>query len=183
MTHGELTPNPFIKKHTRFRTSPGVPSTYRTKRPERSIDAGTRTRAPGMPARRRSSGYQKPRLAFHFATMPSESLPASGAPTIRKGEDQGEDDEGKKLDGARGRTHAPDTAWNETGADKRFVLDSVAVTLHDDLSRASTPSWNCLTIESAIGTIRTGYVSLPIPGANDNSATYYNSLSSSARSE
>lgn len=78
-----LTPKPLTNRQSKLRLNPsGLFSTYVVTQPLTQRETGARTSAPTRVARSRSSGYHTPpRLALMRATMRSESLPASGAPT------------------------------------------------------------------------------------------------------
>lgn len=81
-----LTPIPLMNKHTRFKVSPIGPETYFVIRAEARIGNGRN--APKKAARRRSSGYQYPRISLYLMTTLSDSRPESGAPTEEEKERQ-----------------------------------------------------------------------------------------------
>jgi hypothetical protein len=84
---------PLINRHMRFNVRPMGPDTYFVISAE--IMIGNGRYAPKKEARRRSSGYQYPRVSLYFMTTLSDSQPESGAPTGKELEYQSRSCESK----------------------------------------------------------------------------------------
>lgn len=130
MNRQRRTPIPFIKRQTRFNASPSLPGMNLVMRPDPSTVKGRK--APKRQARKRSSGYQKPRFALYLITILSDIQPASGAPTrewrgqkcIMKNERYV-----AKWYKVAVLTCIPDAQRKKTQADQSFILNAVAFPL------------------------------------------------------
>ena len=81
------TPTPFKKKQQQVSIKPTCPGTNCMASPQSKIDIGTKTSAPGIVARSRSSGTQRsPRNLRQRTTSLSDMAPERGEPTVEAGQ-------------------------------------------------------------------------------------------------